>query len=129
MNKATWTTNDGRKLEVMWMDSAHLVNAVNLLIRRNPQLGTREAIVSRFTNQRVSVWKEAVLRDLIVWVDDLLQLEVTAKRETLWELCLMHAQRQLDVPLLYTAQELEDTTNRPLAQRIIAKATELRLTK
>ena len=30
-----WTTNDGRTLDIRWMDTTHLTNTVNLILRKN----------------------------------------------------------------------------------------------
>jgi hypothetical protein len=80
-----WQTKDGRKLEVAWMDSAHLVNTLNMLFRtgNNPQAVMKTA-----------VYKEVARRGLMKIENIGMTTPILvqpAHRETPIEMCMVRA--------------------------------------
>lgn len=85
-----WHTKDGKKLEIEWMDSVHIVNALNMLLRQGntPQLVMKSHI-----------FKEAAKRGLVkmdVGNSVAAAIAVPNYRETPIDKCMMRA--LLDVP-------------------------------
>lgn len=109
----TWTTQDGRVLDPKWMDSQHLINAINLIIRNQMAHESKAGIVRRFEAIKHAVWMEAKARELINWVPqgmphDPYQLcRPNRPRESTADLCAMHACRHLCIrPLIFSFDEL-----------------------
>lgn len=86
-----WETQDGRILDIRWMDSKHLVHSFNLACRRN--LMSRQRIDNMgeampwFTNMR----EELKARFLYIWrPDDQIHID-GLPRETLVAMCMLRA--------------------------------------
>lgn len=86
---STWTTQDGRTIEIKWMQSSHLVHSFNMILRKN-----------RFKREHMDQFlKHATLgpmidelkcRYLYSWRPDD-QLVPTKVRETPVQLCMLRA--------------------------------------
>lgn len=90
-----WQTQDGRTLDIRWMDSLHLVHSFNMLCRKHSL--SRESVMklAGSTNNRMitNMVQELKSRRLMVW-DDLheSQLEKTGvQRESFVTLCMLRA--------------------------------------
>lgn len=101
---ATWTTQDGRVLVVKWMDSPHLVNSINLMIRQNRLRKVDASIrleLSSADRTKPGNWAFASMgqelrdRGLFRWANEgslvFPQLERPHVRESFEQLCLIRA--------------------------------------
>lgn len=89
-----WTTNDGRDLEVNWMDSVHIVHSVNLLLRRHATQKERVLMtnIAQEAQRRKLLINPVLKMHEGVYVN---QYPVPLTRETRWELAIMNARREL----------------------------------
>jgi hypothetical protein len=103
---ATWTTNDGRALVIKWMDSQHIANSINMVIRKNKLRKVDASIMLELANadrDKAGNWAFASMgqelrdRGLFKWgtaadMDGLPpQLERPDMRESFEQLCLIRA--------------------------------------
>ena len=88
MNKV-WKTQDGRFIEYRWMQSQHLVHAINLVLR---QVGIDSEEWYKFrTHRQIGLGiQEIEARGLNVWANKE-QLSVPLTRETPVQLCMLRA--------------------------------------
>lgn len=99
-----WATNDGRTLDIRWMDSVHLAHSLNMVIRKNGGLKDMfERIAADGFRAGVPVAhnmiQELKARSLYAWQPDLVmkdgaysnQLVVPKEREDIKAMCLMRA--------------------------------------
>ena len=88
MNKV-WKTQDGRFIEYRWMQSQHLVHAINLVLR---QVGIDSEEWYKFrTHRQIGLGiQEIEARGLDVWANKE-QLSVPLTRETPVQLCMLRA--------------------------------------
>lgn len=94
MSDAVWTTQDGRKIPIRWMESRHLVHSFNLLARRN-NFGKSDV---KLTMQRDksgvvrAMVDELRARMLYNWrPDQQLDTSKLPARETPKQLCMLRA--------------------------------------
>lgn len=96
---ATWTTNDGKVLDVKWMDSQHLINSINLIVRKN-KLDRKKVdeLVANTTPPNkgfAAMVNEAKARHLWLWAWDsnkaIDQLQRPRHREDHNTMCLLRA--------------------------------------
>jgi len=105
---ATWATNDGRVLVVKWMDSQHLANSINLVIRNNKLKKIDASIMLELTGadpNKAGNWSFASMgqelrdRGLFQWrpvasvdsLQEVCQLMPPDTRESFEQLCLIRA--------------------------------------
>ena len=97
MSTLTWTTDDGRVLDIRWMDSKHLVNAVNLISRNNrlDRVGVERVVLADKNARFRAMVDEIRARRLWYWSYDANkgydQLQRPDFRETFEQMCLMRA--------------------------------------
>lgn len=137
-----WTTIDGRKIEIRWMQTKHLVNAFNKIIRDNGFDRRKvELRVSTRSTRKVppdtldAMYAELRVRGVYNWIHGLSQLHVPSIREKPVELCMLRALLDNDVdenfvdkfmgdPEGMTATILRDGLRYP---NVIAKFAEYRM--
>jgi len=101
---ATWITNDGRVLDIQWMDSQHLANSINLVIRNSNLKKVDASIMLELSNADrnksgnwafASMGQELRDRGLFRWANEgtlvAPQLERPDVRESFEQLCLIRA--------------------------------------
>ena len=88
MNKV-WKTQDGRFIEYKWMQSQHLVHAINLVLRQS-NIDSEEWYRFRAHRQIGLGIQEIEARGLDVWANKE-QLSVPLTRETPVQLCMLRA--------------------------------------
>jgi hypothetical protein len=101
---ATWTTADGRALVIKWMDSQHIANSINMVIRKNNLKKVDASIMLELSGvdphkagHRAFAFMGQELRDrgLFRWGSELPtmapQLERPDMRESFEQLCLIRA--------------------------------------
>lgn len=87
MKRSLWLTKDGRKLEIQWMQTAHLINALNMLIRKH-ETGIPPSCRPLYT--------EAIARGATAQKEGSFEFIVPKQRESMVELCMLRA--ILDTP-------------------------------
>lgn len=93
MTEPVWTTQDGRKIPVKWMDSAHLVNSFNMLCRKNSLSRNQVNLMMQQAGNEVfkAMVNELRGRMLYNWRPDG-QLDTSkVPRETPAQLCMLRA--------------------------------------
>lgn len=88
MNKV-WKTEDGRTIEFRWMQSQHLVHAINLVLRTN-NIDSEEWDKFKMHRTIGLGLQEIEHRGLNVWTSTA-QLSVPSVRETPIQLCMLRA--------------------------------------
>ena len=78
---AIWTTNDGQKLDVRWMDSVHLAHSFNLVLRR----------VGLTRGKTSTVYPEIMHRRMLPDNYDSAPVAIPTERETPDEMCMLNA--------------------------------------
>jgi len=90
----TWTTQDGRVLEIKWMDSIHLVHSVNMLMRKN-SLNHLDLVKSLIMADKSFGPMLQELKDRKLYAYDKLatpaQFTVPTHRESPIEMCMLRA--------------------------------------
>lgn len=89
----TWRTNDGRVLDIRWMDSTHLVNSFNMLCRKHSLTLVnfeQRAPVSR-DNILGNMADELRARGYFEWTPQFNQIAVPKTRESKQVLCMFRA--------------------------------------
>lgn len=76
-----WTTKEGVRLQVIWMDSVHLAHSVNMLLKR----AAMNAVAGS------GVYKEAIARGMIGKYHDGTPLDIPKRREMPDEMCMLNA--------------------------------------
>lgn len=118
---ATWTTLQGERLVVAWMDSVHLVHCVNLLLRRNPQS-------PHFRVMETGVGKEAERRGLWRNYDHhKRQLPAPTRRETKVEMCVYRACYDLKKLEWWIRYQREPECVKDMPPKLVAQITKYRL--
>ena len=86
---STWTTQDGRTVEIKWMQSSHLVHSFNMILRKN---GLNRDHVKKYEHHAVlgPMISELKRRRLYTWQPDD-QLKPIKMRETPAQLCMLRA--------------------------------------
>jgi hypothetical protein len=91
---AVWTTNDGRHIEVRWMQSQHLVHSFNMLLRKHSLHRATVELRLRAVNRARDIVTHMVqeLRDrgLYIWKTQT-ELSIPDVRETPAQLCILRA--------------------------------------
>jgi hypothetical protein len=82
MKRSHWLTKDGRKLEIQWMQTAHLVNALNMVIRKRDD-GIPPSCMPLYT--------EAIARGAATHKENSFEFVVPKQRESMAELCMLRA--------------------------------------
>lgn len=90
---STWTTQDGRVLQIAWMDSSHLVNSFNMVVRKNnlnPAQAARAGFDGR--NQPFAALRDEIKsRQLYIWRPDGQLVAQGVPREDFKTLCMLRA--------------------------------------
>lgn len=88
---ATWTTQDGREIEIQWMQTSHLVHSFNMILRNN---GLSRETVTRYVGRThpviASMVREIRTRGCYSWRPDDTLVTVNV-RETPVQLCMLRA--------------------------------------
>lgn len=91
--KSIWTTQDGRKIPVSWMQSQHLCHAFKLAIRNNglSRAGVMRHMLSADKPDVLDyLTEELQVRGLLMWTDNS-QISISTIRETPAQLCMLRA--------------------------------------
>jgi hypothetical protein len=106
-----WATQDGRSLDIRWMDSKHLVRSFNMLIRRN-NMSVRAA-ERQDTMFFAAMRSELKSRGLWKWEGNQIVIDPVS-RETFKIMCMLRA--MLDTNIVW-----------PPGREMIAVVTKLRI--
>jgi hypothetical protein len=133
---AIWKTLDGRELEVTWMSSKHLINALNNLYRKLTHNCEEEKLGAI---RRTALYEETISRQLVVFDFQKEEfLRPKQDRETLIEMCMLRAiidtgnkdylkDWNVDKKKAFVEIEMFAKVGSPYAKQVLAKFAEYRL--
>ena len=137
-NKATWTTQDGRTIEIAWMASAHLVATLNMLMRNNRLMRSTLKMAPHTVRALYAEVQRRGLDHIVPHIALYDQFGVCKLRETPTQLCMLRAMLDTDQVGEKTLAEFQNdpqrvveffTSNAAIYGRLMAKFVEYRLAR
>lgn len=132
-----WMTQDGRRLDIRWMQSQHLAHSVNMVMRKsNIQFRSLTAMRKVKPNPFVIMLRELDDRKILSEsVRAINQVHIYPLRETLLELCMLRAiidTRRDPTPMLenfraFPAEFIQSAISQQYDEALVVKFTEYRL--
>lgn len=87
----TWTTMDGRVLEIRWMHSQHLVNTVNFVLQRNNLSRAQLEAPAMTVPALIALRDEVKARQLYCWAPGNQLVKLDVPKEDFKTLCMLRA--------------------------------------